>query len=120
MGKCHDWPVKDAFVYLPIRLKGNLKRISGDLLSLLGAQNKDISAASQILLTGVRLHLQCGLGWSLKSTRKEDYEDPFFNNLNRKMLSETEASKPFNKKELNTQSPYVESYIDFSILARIA
>ena len=69
----HDWPVKKAIVDLPLRLKGNLKRTSGNLLSLLGAQNKDISAASRMLLTGVRLHLQCRLGWSLKSTRKEDY-----------------------------------------------
>ena len=98
----HDWPVKDALVYLPIRLKGNLKHTSGNSLCLLGAQNRDISAASQMLLTRVRLHLQCRLGWSSKCTRKEDYDHPFFNNLNRKMLYETESSKPFNKKELNT------------------
>ena len=30
----HDWPVKNAIVDLPIRLKGNLKRISGSPLSL--------------------------------------------------------------------------------------
>ena len=101
LSTCHDWPVEDALVYLPIRLKGNLKRTSSSSLSLLGAQTRDISAASQILLTRVRLHLQCRLGWSSKCTRKEDYDDPFFNNLNRKMLYETEASKPFNKKELN-------------------
>ena len=40
----HDWPVKNAFVNLPIRLKGKLKRTSGNFLSLLGAQNKDILA----------------------------------------------------------------------------
>ena len=102
LSKCHDWLVKDALVYLPIRLKGNLKRTSGNSSSLLGAQNRDISAASQVILTKVRLHLQCRLGWSLKCTRKEDYDDPFFNNLNRKMLYETEASKPFIKKEPNT------------------
>ena len=45
---------------LPIRLKGNLKHISGNLLSLLGAQNKYIGAASQTLLTGVSL--RCGIG----------------------------------------------------------
>ena len=102
LSACHDWPVKDALVYLPIRLKGNLKRTSGNSSSLLGAQNRDISAASQVILTRVRLHLQCRLGWSSKCTRKEDYDDPFFNNLNRKMLYETEASKPFIKKEPNT------------------
>ena len=45
---------------LPIRLKGNLKHISGNLLSLLGAQNKYIGSASQALLTGVSL--RCGIG----------------------------------------------------------
>ena len=54
----HDWTVKKAIVDLPIRLKGNLKRISGKLLSPLGAENKDIGAASQTLLTGVRLRLR--------------------------------------------------------------
>jgi len=32
----HDWPVKNAFVDLPIRLKGNSKRIFRKSLSLLG------------------------------------------------------------------------------------
>ena len=56
----HDWPVENAIVNFPIRLKGNLKHISGNLLSLLGAQNKYIGAASQALLTGVSL--PCGIG----------------------------------------------------------
>ena len=43
---------------LPIRLKGNSKRISGFWLSVLGAQNKDIGAALQTLLTGVKLRLR--------------------------------------------------------------
>ena len=77
LSTCHDWPVKDALVYLPIRLKGNLKRTSGNSSSLLRAQNRDISAASQVILTRVRLHPQCRLGWSSKCTRKEDYDDPF-------------------------------------------
>ena len=56
---CHDLPVvKKATVHLPIRLKGNSKRISGNSLSPLGAQNKDISTASQTLLTNVRLCLR--------------------------------------------------------------
>jgi len=37
----HDWPVKKAIVNLPIRLKGNSKRISGNSLIPLGALNKD-------------------------------------------------------------------------------
>ena len=41
----HDWPVKNDIVNLPIREKRNLKRISGNSLRPLRAQNKDISAA---------------------------------------------------------------------------
>ena len=52
----HNWPVKEATVDLPIRLKGNLKRPSGNSLSPLGAQKEDFGAASQTLsLTGVKL-----------------------------------------------------------------
>jgi len=42
---------------LSIRLKGNSKRISGNSLSLLVPQKKDLSAALQTLLTGVKLYL---------------------------------------------------------------
>ena len=106
----HDGPVKNAFVDLPIRLKGKLKHTPGNSLSLLGAQNKDISGASQTLLPGVRLHLQCRLGWSSKCTRKEDYDDPFFNNLNTKMLSETEASKPYNYHKILKNDEFIYKY----------
>ena len=50
--------LKNPIVNLPIRLKGNSQRISGNLLSLLEAQNKDIGATSQTLLAGVKLRLQ--------------------------------------------------------------
>ena len=43
-----------SIIDLPIRLKGNSKRISGNSLSPLGAQNKDLGATSQ---TGVKLRL---------------------------------------------------------------
>ena len=49
-----------AIVDLPIKVKGNSKRSSGNLLSPLGAQNKDMSATSQMLLTKVKLWLQRG------------------------------------------------------------
>jgi len=38
----HDWPVRKAIVDLPIRLRGNSKCTSANLLSLLGVQNRDI------------------------------------------------------------------------------
>ena len=58
----HDWPVKKAIVDLQIKTKGNSRRDSGNWLSPLGAQNKDISAASQTLLTQVKLRLRRRLG----------------------------------------------------------
>ena len=39
-------------------MKGNLKRTTGNLLSPLGAKSKDIGAASQTLLTGVKSRLR--------------------------------------------------------------
>ena len=39
-------------------LQGTSKRTSGNSLSLLGAQNKDIGAASQTLLIEVKLRLE--------------------------------------------------------------
>ena len=56
----HDWPSENAIVDLPIKMNGNSKRSCGNLLSLLGAQNKNISAAST-LLTEVILHLRLRL-----------------------------------------------------------
>ena len=58
-----DWPVNKAIAHLPVRLKGKSKHISGNSLSPLGAQNKDIGAASQTLLTGVRLLCDAGNKW---------------------------------------------------------
>ena len=34
LSTCHDWPVNKAIINLPIRLKGNLKRISSNSLVL--------------------------------------------------------------------------------------
>lgn len=56
----HDWPIS-VIINLPIRLKEISKHISSYSLSLLGAQNMDIIAASQKLLTGVRLSPRCRL-----------------------------------------------------------
>ena len=56
----HDWPVRNPIVYLSIKMKGNLKRASGNSLSPLGAQNRDFGAASQILIE-VKLRLRTRL-----------------------------------------------------------
>ena len=53
----HDWAAKRAIVILPIRLKGNSKRISGNSSSII--------AASQTLLTGVKLRLLSRLVYKL-------------------------------------------------------
>ena len=52
---CQDWTVKNATVHLPI-MKGNSK--CWLFIQYVRAQNKDIRAASQMLLTRVRIHLQ--------------------------------------------------------------
>ena len=49
----HNWPVKKTIVDLPINIKENSKRPSGNSLSPPGAQNKDLGAASHTLLTEV-------------------------------------------------------------------
>ena len=54
----HDWPDIKAIVDLPMRLKRNSKRTSGNSLNPLRAQNKDIGAVSQTLLTEVKLRLR--------------------------------------------------------------
>ena len=63
----HDWLVKKATVNLPISMKGNSKRTSINLLSPLGAQNIDLSATSQTLLTKVKLCLGCRLSFFLST-----------------------------------------------------
>ena len=64
----NDWPVKNAIADLPIRLKGNSKHTSCSSLNPLAAQNNDLGAASQTLLTKVTLLLRrrlesAGGGW---------------------------------------------------------
>ena len=54
---CHDWPVKKDIVDFPVRMKGNLKRTSSNLLSPLGDQNKDLGTALQTLLTEIKVRL---------------------------------------------------------------
>ena len=49
---------KSGLVDLPIRMKGNSKCISGNSLNPLEAQNKELGAASQTLLTEAELSLR--------------------------------------------------------------
>ena len=50
-------PFEKAIVDLPIKKKGTFKRTSGNSLSPLGGQHKDINAASQTILMEVKLRL---------------------------------------------------------------
>ena len=52
----HGWPVKKSIVNLPSRIKENLNVFPVNFESV-GSQNKDLGAASQILLMVVKLHL---------------------------------------------------------------
>jgi len=49
--------VKNAIVHLPITMKENSNHTSGNMLSPLGAQIKDISRAWQTLLNELKLPL---------------------------------------------------------------
>ena len=49
LSTCYDWPVKKSIVDLPIRMKENTKHTSGNLVSLLVSQNKDIGTALQTI-----------------------------------------------------------------------
>ena len=48
----HDWPVKNAIVDLPIRLKNAFHSVSP-----LQAKNRDLGASSPILLNRIRLYI---------------------------------------------------------------
>ena len=65
----HDWPVKNAIINLQIRMKGNLKRTSSNSLNPSGAQNRDLGAASQMLLTKLRLNYVCDAGYKFSSIK---------------------------------------------------
>ena len=54
----NDWPVKNATADLPTRMTGNSNHTSCSSLNPLGAQNNDLGAASQTLLTKVTLLLR--------------------------------------------------------------
>ena len=58
LSTCHDWPVKNVIVDLPIKIKGNSKRFSCNSLSPLGVQDNDLVAASQTLITKVTWRLR--------------------------------------------------------------
>ena len=60
---------------LPVKMKRNSKRTSGNSLSPLDmrAQNKDLGAACQTVLTGVKLH-HSRLEWkNSKITKTKDF-----------------------------------------------
>ena len=58
----HDWPVKNAIVDLPIKMKGNSECCSSHSSNPLVAQNKDMGAALQMLLTEVIKNYVCDVG----------------------------------------------------------
>ena len=61
LSTCNDWPVKKVIVGLPIRMKGNSKRTSGNSLNPLEAQNKNLGTM-QTSLIGVKFRLGYRLG----------------------------------------------------------
>ena len=56
----HDWPVEKAITDLPMRMKGNGKRTSGNSLSPFGGPEQGFPHCLADI-TEVKLHLQCRL-----------------------------------------------------------
>ena len=67
----YDWPVKKAIVDLPIKVKGNLERTSGNWLSPLGAQNKDIGSASLDVINQGNYVCDAGCQYPTKNSYSE-------------------------------------------------
>ena len=76
----HDWPVKNAIVDLPIRLRENSRRVSGNLLSPLRAMNKDIARCFADVTNG-------GLDYVCDADYPEINTSKFKLNLRKRMLS---------------------------------
>ena len=76
LSTCHDWPVEKAIqiVDLTIRMKGNSKYTSRNLLSPFGAENKDLGAASLMILIGVWFCLR----YKSKTQRKLNFRISIF------------------------------------------
>ena len=76
----HGWSVNKAIVNLSSRLKGNSKRIFSDLLSVLGAQNKDMGTALQTLRLKPGLNCVSNTGYkrSLHKDSKDGFKDMGF------------------------------------------
>ena len=61
--------LKKTIIKLLIRMKGNSKRTTGNLLNPLGAQNKDLGATSQTLLIELRLNYVRNAGYRFSSIK---------------------------------------------------
>ena len=72
---CHDWPVENAMVNLPIEMTGNSKITFGNTLR---TQNINIGAAYlMLILTEVKLHLA-------RYSNGEMTVNQYFHNLQKK------------------------------------
>ena len=68
LSTCHDWPVKKPLSIYQSGLTANPKRMSGNSSTPLGAQNKDIGAASSSLEKVLSVQRQ-----TLKTVRRYSY-----------------------------------------------
>ena len=78
---CHDWPVENAMVNLPIEMTGNSKIAFGNTLR---TQNINIGAAYlMLILTEVKLHLA-------RYSNGEMTVNQYFHNLQKKNKQQKE------------------------------
>ena len=81
LSMCHDWPVENAMVNLPIEMTGNSKITFGNTLR---TQNINIGAAYlMLILTEVKLHLA-------RYSNGEMTVNQYFHNLQKKNKKQKE------------------------------
>ena len=85
---CHDWPVENAMVNLPIEMTGNSKITFGNTLR---TQNINIGAAYlMLILTEVKLHLA-------RYSNGEMTVNQYFHNLQKKKKQQKEQKTKTTK-----------------------
>ena len=100
---CHDWPVENAMVNLPIEMTGNSKITFGNTLR---TQNINIGAAYlMLILTEVKLHLA-------RYSNGEMTVNQYFHNLQKKKKNKKKNSKAkLSFTHLSRDSDFIKSFV---------
>ena len=103
LSMCHDWPVENAMVNLPIEMTGNSKLTFGNTLR---TQNINIGAAYlMLILTEVKLHLA-------RYSNGEMTVNQYFHNLQKKNNNKKKNSKAkLSFTHLSRDSDFIKSFV---------